>query len=158
MPDISNNPNPDQNKYREFIAKTELSRVRLISANVAAILETPAASTSVDFNENSTYEINDHELLMLHNFKITFSSDEGANENSAEIEVNYQFFYHSDLDLQEYIDCIEAFKEFSFPITSWPFIREFIFNMMGRFGWPPYTLPLIKWLDPEGSSEANPVK
>jgi hypothetical protein len=153
MSEINKNLNPDPSKYKDFISKIELSRVRLVSANVSALLETPGPNTTVDFNETSTYKITGSELSMLHNFKILFSAEGADVQTSAEIEVNYEFFYNSDVELQEYIDCIEAFKEFSFPITSWPFIREFIFSIMGRFGWPPYTLPLIKWLDPEKPSK-----
>lgn len=38
----------------------------------------------------------------------------------------------------------EEFKKANLHINTWPFLREFVFNMTARMNIPPITLPLLK--------------
>lgn len=40
--------------------------------------------------------------------------------------------------------CQSFLEQVSLPVNSWPFIRQFVHDMMQRMNWPPLMLPLLK--------------
>ena len=37
-----------------------------------------------------------------------------------------------------------VFQEVNLPVNTWPYLRSFLADGLGRMGWPPMTLPAFK--------------
>ena len=59
--------------------------------------------------------------------------------------------YHTRVSPKELDRHYEAFRQANLPLNVWPFAREFFYNMTLRMGWPPFTLPLLRFV-PESNS------
>ena len=50
---------------------------------------------------------------------------------------------------------VEHFARANGAYHTWPFVRETIYGLTAKMGFPPYTLPVLSFLRPKGGAEAS---
>jgi preprotein translocase subunit SecB len=141
-------------------------RVELVSIRLTRINATANKSVESGVPLEPTFE---HEcaavavenglidVVCSYKFKVRASDAEAA-----EAEVSYNVLYRllgdqpvADTDLAQFASANGAYH-------SWPFVRETIYGLTSRMGFPPYTLPVLSFVGkasepPENVSKENPV-
>jgi len=77
-----------------------------------------------------------------HKYSLEIPSIEEDQKSLGKIECTFCLNYSpAECFSQEFF---EEFKKGNLHINTWPFFREFVFNMTARMNVPPITLPLLK--------------
>lgn len=92
------------------------------------------------------------EVVCSYNFKVRSSDLE-----LAEAHMKYRIVYKLLGDQPTEPSDIEQFARANGAYHSWPFVRETIYNLTAKMGFPPYTLPVLSFLPrPKPSTSASP--
>jgi len=88
-----------------------------------------------------------------HHYTVTL---EGMDIRYLDLEVVFGLEFSSGSEMTDAV--FDVFQNVNLPVNTWPYLREFVSNMMGRMGWEPYTLPAIKRGTESASRPANKGK
>ena len=81
------------------------------------------------------------EVACSYSFKVR-----SAEIDLAEATMTYWITYKLLGDEPAELSDIEQFARVNGAYHSWPFVRETIFSLTGRMGFPPFTLPVLSFL------------
>jgi len=90
------------------------------------------------------------EVACSYNFKV-----HAAEEEMADARITYHIIYTLIGEEPAAESDIEQFAHANGAYHSWPFVRESIYSLTGRMGFPPYTLPVLSFLNKTKSNKAE---
>jgi preprotein translocase subunit SecB len=64
-----------------------------------------------------------------------------SEEEAVVISADYEVFLGTSRGFTD--EFFTIYRDLSLPVNVWPYFREFVQNMLGRAGYPPFTLPLL---------------
>ncbi len=140
----------DPGSYNAFIEKLELVNLRLVDATVQANIPKPSGELEAKLSDEYSFVLTEEGFEAYAAYKLFFYRED---QLLARLEATFGLMYISQATPEEIEQNFELFKQASLPLNAWPFAREFIYNMLGRMGWPPFTLPLLKVLPPASPEE-----
>jgi hypothetical protein len=133
--------------YREFIRHLELEAVWLKACHIENHFGPrmpPSPTVAIASTAQWTPTEGGFEAVSRFTVTITFEESAGATQQSeaATIEVSFGLRFRSGVSITEAL--FDVFRDANLPVNSWPYLREFLSTTSGRFGWQPFTLPVLK--------------
>lgn len=147
-------PSPEQ--YNQFIEGLELTGVCFRKGQFSDSDCSPHdTQLHIKVTDRASYEPLEQGFEILHTYNLSFMNEE---EEAGTIEATLSFKFKSSTPLNDGYFAI--YKEVNLPNQSWPYFREFVQSAVGRMGWPPLVLPLMKFLaaQPEEAPSAKPSR
>ncbi len=153
--DVPSSVSPSE--YGKFIGQIELLSIWLARAEVENRAgPEPPARGKFSIEDDSTWApqpgvgfvVNDRYTVELH----------GETSLAMSVKAEYAVLYRSSTPLTD--ELFQVFKRVNLPLNVWPYLREYVSSTMGRFGWPPFTLPAFKVNTPRDNQDgsAEPAK
>ena len=145
-------------EYRAFLEGLGLETIRLESSSSECSIWEPPSRPNALIAE-PIYEIQSYHPFedrsgfgSIARTGVTLSlgepSEPSTDENTqseptvaAYVEATYLLVYSTNTEAND--ELIEYFLTHNLSLHVWPYAREFVQNMISRFGWPPYLLPPI---------------
>ncbi len=127
-------------------SRAELKTIRLTEVTARCDPKTPSGSTVFEAKLTNDCQVVGRErgaLQVACNYRFTVQIAEAP---IAQAMIKYLLDY--DLRGIEPI-AAEDIEEFAFAngtLHSWPFVREFIYGLTVKMGYPPYTLPVVHFV------------
>jgi len=129
-------------KYREILSGLELRNLRIVDGKFSLKREELSPESDLKIWEKASYEIEpEGSVIIIHTYKISLINKENRRK-SLGIECTFCLDYISEKGFSG--EFFEIFKKHNLPINTWPFFREYVFNITSRMSIPPLTLPLLK--------------
>ena len=134
-------------KYIEIIGKIKLNGMYLKSCSCEidrdSLFREKTAGHLIRVKDEPSIIYKDDETVdILHKYSLEIISKEDDKKSLGRIECTFCLNYSpASCFSPEYF---EEFKKANLHINTWPFFREFVFNMVARMNIPPITLPLLK--------------
>ncbi len=130
---------PDE--YAAFIGQIALSEVWLQTAEVTNYHgpHMPEKAAVRVTGQDARRETRAGGFNAFHSYRVRI---EEAGEPRAEINVTFGLQFDSQLPLTDQI--FSVFEEINLPVNTWPYLREFVANTLGRMNWQPFSLPALK--------------
>jgi hypothetical protein len=126
--------------YNAFIQQIELRAIWLRSADVKNAYGPGAPKeAAIAIGKDASYEQIAAGFRTIQQYTLRI---EGADTLAAEIKVEFAADFASHEPMTDGI--FTLFKEVNLPVNTWPYLREFVANTLGRWGWEPFTLPAFK--------------
>ena len=148
MTAAGSNPSPspseaepiDPDIYNAFIGQIELTSIWLSSSSI----ENPGGPGSpgevgIDIAGNARWESVEGGLVAFHAYDVTFKE---SDSKVAGISVTFGLEFKSEQAMSE--ELFTVFQDVNLPVNTWPYLRAFLADALGRMGWPPLTLPAFK--------------
>lgn len=134
-------PPVDPVAYAEFIRQIELRQIWLRSAAVetahgAAILQ----PSNVTIESEAEWEPVAGGFRAFHVYTVRVESNDAPA--TATIKATFAIDFASEQTMTEAL--FPAFADVNLRVNTWPYLREFLFSIMGRMGWVAVTLPTFK--------------
>ena len=129
-------------RYREILQGLELRNIILINSSSKMFREEASASASISLNEKASFsKKGDQNIEIIQSYHLV-AKNETSKKKYLDILYETAILYSSKEDFSE--EFFDVFKHSSLPLNTWPFFREFVYNITSRMFIPPLTLPLIK--------------
>ena len=134
-------------KYIEIIEKIKLNGMYLKSCSCVIdrdhIFKEKAVGHIIRLQDEPSMVIKDDETVdILHKYSLEILSKEKDEKSLGKIECTFCLNYSPASCFS--LEFFEEYKKANLHINTWPFFREFVFNMTARMNVPPITLPLLK--------------
>ena len=127
-------------EYAGFISQIELQTIWLNKALVQNYCGPDAPDrNSVRINSKTKWESMPSGFRAFVEYKVRLKSND---EPSLNLDVTYGLDFASSEPMTDEIFMI--FRDVNLPVNTWPYLREFVFTMIGRMNWAPFTLPTFK--------------
>ena len=143
-----NNPLPGHSEtepidpaiYNAFIGHIELSSIWLSSSSI----ENPGGpgspgEASIDIGASARWESVDDGFVAFHAYDVTIKV---TDSKVVSISVTFGLEFKSEQAMSE--ELFTVFQDVNLPVNTWPYLRAFLADVLGRMGWPPLTLPAFK--------------
>ncbi len=132
-------PTPDQ--YAEFIGQVDLEALWVKDARITNRhgSHTPTHAT-IHIDEGREWEPIESGFIATHRYDIRFDAPD--DDVPAEVSVTFGVRFMSEQSMTDGI--FEVFQDVNLPVNTWPYLREFVANALGRMGWESFTLPALK--------------
>lgn len=132
---------PTPREYGEFISQIDLRAIWLkqseITNNAGLV---PPSEARFSIEDQSSWAI---EPGVGFSVSITYTVEMRAGATTTmRLRASYELLYSSETAITDEI--FEVFKRHNLPVNAWPYLREYVANTLGRFGWSPFTLPAFK--------------
>lgn len=139
---------PTPAEYNSFISQIELHSIWLSSAQIENRHghEKPERAT-VQVKSKASWEPDVSGFKVFHTYNIVITKD---TEAAAEVKVIFGLLFNSDQAMTD--DIFRVFQDVNLPVNTWPYLRSFLADMLGRMGWIPFTLPTFKYGIKSGDS------
>ena len=126
--------------YNAFIGRIELSSIWLSSSSIenSGGPGSPREA-SIDIAANARWESVEDGFVAFHAYDVKI---EVADSKVAEISVTFGLEFKSKQAMTE--ELFTIFQDVNLPVNTWPYLRAFLADGLGRMGWPPLTLPAFK--------------
>jgi hypothetical protein len=140
---MSEQPDPDQfdfEGYRRFIGQLSLRNVWLVAARIdnrAGPATPPHARIVID--DESSWSAIEGGFRVSIRYRLRFRA---GSRVLATFETTFAADYASSQPMSDTF--FAPFKEANLPLNTWPYLRAFVANSLGRMGWTPFTLPAFK--------------
>ena len=126
--------------YNAFIGQIELSSIWLSSSAI----ENPGGpgnpgEASIDIAASARWESVEDGFVAFHAYGVRI---EVTDSKVANISVTFGLEFKSEQTMSEWLFAV--FQEVNLPVNTWPYLRSFLADALGRMGWPPLTLPAFK--------------
>ena len=126
--------------YNAFIGQIELTSIWLSSSAI----ENPSGpgslgEVSIDIAGNARWESMEDGLVAFHAYDVTFKE---SDSKVAGISVTFGLEFKSEQAMTD--ELFTVFQKVNLPVNTWPYLRAFLADALGRMGWPPLTLPAFK--------------
>ena len=126
--------------YKAFIGQIELSSIWLSSSSI----ENPGGpgnpgEASIDIAASARWESVPDGFVAFHAYDVKM---EVADSKVANISVTFGLEFNSEQAMSE--ELFTVFQDVNLPVNTWPYLRAFLADGLGRMGWPPLTLPAFK--------------
>lgn len=129
---------PEQ--YASFIGQIELDAIWLARSRVEnhAGLRSPRHA-EVGVSESAQWQPADDGFDIQHQYMLHFHN---AGQELAVIDVTFGLHFTSHQPMTD--ETFEVFRAVNLPVNTWPYLRAYVADTTGRFGWLPFTLPALK--------------
>ncbi len=126
--------------YGAFIGQIELSSIWLASSSVenSAGPGNPSEG-SVDVAASAHWEPAEDGFVAFHAYDVKI---EVNDSKAAGISATFGLEFKSEQAMSE--DLFTVFQDVNLPVNTWPYLRSFLADSLGRMGWPTLTLPAFK--------------
>ena len=126
--------------YSAFIAQIELSSIWLHSSSIDN-LGGPGnpGNTSVEVVPSARWESAEDGFVAFHAYEVKIKV---TDSKIASLSVTFALEFKSEQPMSE--ELFTVFQEVNLPVNTWPYLRSFLADGLGRMGWPPLTLPTFK--------------
>ena len=134
-------PEPiDPASYNAFIDQIELSSIWLSSSSIENS-DGPGApeEASIEIAASARWEFVEEGFLAFHAYNVKI---EVTDSKAASISVTFALKFKSEQAMSEKL--FTVFQDVNLPVNTWPYLRSFLADGLGRMGWPPLTLPAFK--------------
>ena len=126
--------------YNAFIGQIELTSIWLSSSSI----ENPGGpgspgEVSIDLTGNARWESVEDGFVAFHAYDVTFKE---SDSKVAGISITFGVEFKSEQAMTD--ELFAVFQEVNLPVNTWPYLRAFLADALGRMGWPPLTLPAYK--------------
>jgi len=130
----------DLKTYRRFIGQIELQAIWLAGAKIDNRFgpATPE-QTSIQIEDTHSWEEIHHGFRASVRYRVRFK--QGAKIQST-IEATYAADFTSAAPMTDEI--FSVFAKNNLPLNTWPYLRAFVSDTLGRMGWLPFALPAFK--------------
>jgi preprotein translocase subunit SecB len=121
--------------------RVELKGVRLveISAKCDPAVHGPSLTPNVELN-CGLGEHNENSLEVVCNYTFAAQSEE---KQAIQSTIKYLLQYDISGSGSPSVDDLTEFARANGALHSWPFVRELLYGLTSRMGYPPYTLPVM---------------
>lgn len=142
---------PTHAEYNNFISQIELHSIWLSSARIENRHghEKPERAT-VQVKSKASWEPVVGGFKVLHTYNVVITKD---TEAAAEVKVTFGLLFNSDQAMTD--DIFRIFRDVNLPVNTWPYLRSFLADVLGRMGWAPFTLPTFKYGVTNGGSSSS---
>lgn len=139
-PSHEGNHQPSPEEYSSFISQMELEAIWLRSAQVENRHgpETPE-NAIVQLESETQWEISSNGFYAFHSYNVAIQAD---NERVAEVRATFGLAFRSQQAMTDALFAI--FKEVNLMLNTWPYLRAFLADAIGKMGWSMFTLPTYK--------------
>ena len=128
--------------YRKIIEGLELNNVYLISSSANIERENIGTDVSIKVSDEASFtKTPKGDIEVTQEYSIE-AKNRALKKKYLNIKCKYCFIYSSKLEFTE--EFFETFKKANLPVNTWPYFREFVYNITSRMYIPPFTLPLLK--------------
>jgi preprotein translocase subunit SecB len=128
--------------YRKIVNGLELKNLYLTSCNSSVDRANIGPDVKIKIDDDASFTRSEKkEIEVIQTFSIQ-AKDQASKKKVLNIKCEYRLIFTSKEDFTE--EFFEVFKKVNLPINSWPFFREFVYNMTSRMFIPPLAIPLIK--------------
>lgn len=129
-------------EYNQFLETFQLKTIRLVGCSFNVNLNySIRQSIQVNIKEHSKVTRNDNEQVQIELSYELNGVDDSENVIFS-LTATYDILFSTEKQLPEAFFTI--YKKTSLPMTTWPYFRELVANMISRAGLPMLTLPLVK--------------
>ena len=130
----------DPATYNAFIGQIELSSIWLSSSSI----ENPGGpgnpgEASIDIAASARWESVEDGFVAFHAYDVKM---EVADSKVANISVTFGLEFKTEQAMSD--ELFTVFQDVNLPVNTWPYLRAFLADGLGRMGWPPLTLPAFK--------------
>jgi hypothetical protein len=130
---------PDQ--YNDILKGLVLKNVRISSAQFKSASLRGKTELSVDMSYAAEWQKSKEKLILITAHCQFVAREESSNDEAVRISADYEVLLKTTNEFTN--EFFAIYKDLSLPINVWPFFREFVQSILGRIGYPPYTLPLL---------------
>ncbi len=143
---------PTPEEYAEFIGQIELTSVWLGNATVQNHHgpESPAHAQA-EVTSRASWEPATDGFRARHHYEVSLMFD---STRLADLAVTFGADYRSPQPMTD--ETFTIFSTLNLPVNTWPYLREFVANTLGRMQWVPLTLPALKVGVPDGDEQRPP--
>ena len=126
--------------YGAFIAQIELSSIWLVSSSVenSAGPGNPSEA-SIDIAASAHWESAEDGFVAFHAYDVKI---EVSDSKKADISVKFGLEFKSEQAMSE--ELFTIFQDVNLHVNTWPYLRSYLADALGRMGWPTLTLPAFK--------------
>jgi len=129
-------------KYREILNGLNLESIYLSTSKSSVDKKSIASGLRISFRDEASFEKKEDKIVEItHKYRLE-ATNKKLKKKVLNIECAFCLNYSFEEDFTA--DFFEVFKDNNLPLNTWPFFREFVFNMTSRMNIPPLTLPLLK--------------
>ncbi len=126
--------------YNAFIGQVELSSIWLSSSAI----ENPGGpgspgEVSIDIAGSARWESVEDGFAAFHAYDVAFKE---SDSKVAGISITFGLEFKSEQAMTD--ELFAVFQEVNLPVNTWPYLRAFLADALGRMGWPLLTLPAFK--------------
>lgn len=148
------NPNIDMAAVARVSGRVDLQAIRLTEVSLSAPkLAQPGTTLEPEFSQECVplpSEAGLIEVLCTYDFKV-----HSMGELIAQIKAKYIILYKLKGEEIPKEGDIEQFASANGSYHSWPFLRELLFGLTARMGYPPFTLPVLSFASPSPKSNIS---
>jgi hypothetical protein len=142
--------------YGEFIQQLQLREFWLHSATIEnpngpVMPESGRLSISIEDGE-LRWEPAQGGFRAFHGYVVRIAQEDDTHY--ATVAVTFGLEFSSTEEMSD--ELFRVFSTRNLPVNTWPFLREFFYTTLGRMGWAPLTLPVLKARTP--AEPASPVQ
>ena len=126
--------------YNAFIGQIELSSIWLSSSSIEnSSGPSSPGEVSIGIAGSARWESVEDGFVVFHAYDVTFKE---SDTKVAGIGVTFGLEFKSEQGMTDELFAI--FEEVNLPVNTWPYLRAFLADALGRMGWPLLTLPAFK--------------
>lgn len=134
-------------KYAEIIGKIKLNAMYLKSSSGEidrdAFFQGKEAEHLINIIDEPSMAVKDNDTVdVIHRYCVEMMLKTAEVKAAGKIECAFCLNYSPASCFSP--EFFEEFKKANLHINTWPFFREFVYNMTARMNIPPITLPLLK--------------
>jgi preprotein translocase subunit SecB len=134
------NISPD--KYREILKGLNMESIYLLTSKSSVDKKSIASGLRISFRDEASFEKKEDKIVEItHKYRLE-ATNRKLKKKVLNIECAFCLIYSFGEEFSA--DFFEVFKDINLPLNTWPFFREFVFNITSRMNIPPLTLPLLK--------------
>ena len=126
--------------YGAFIGQIELSSIWLVSSSVenSGAPDIPWEA-GIDISVSAHWESAEDGFVAFHAYDVKI---EVNDSKAASISVTFGLEFKSEQTMSD--ELFTVFQDVNLPVNTWPYLRSFLADSLGRMGWPTLTLPAFK--------------
>ncbi len=134
-------PKISPEEYTQTLEKLDVDAIFLDACSVKANRDKIASSIHLDVRHKASYLIKDNRSAKVTSIYDLVVFKKKKRDFALKISCTYSLLFSCDEPITD--DFMEIFLEVNIQMTTWPYFREFVQNMVQRTGLPPLTLPLF---------------
>ena len=126
--------------YNAFIGQIELSSIWLTSSSVENF-GGPGnpGEASIEIAASARWESAEDGFVAFHAYEVAIKA---TDSKVASISVTFGLEFKSEQSMSA--ELFTVFQDVNLQVNTWPYLRSFLADGLGRMGWPSLTLPAFK--------------
>jgi len=128
--------------YRKILHGLDLKNLFLTSCSSAIDRINIGTEIKIRIDDNASFRKTENNEIEISQKYSLEARGQNSKRKFLAIKCEFCLVFSSKEEFSE--EFFETFKKANLPINSWPFFREFVYNMTSRMYVPPLTIPLLK--------------